>query len=244
MSGVLIDSTAQPLLRYTFPMLLPDPLPADPMAVFKDWFDDATARQLTDNPNALVLSTVDVSVAPPRPSARVVLCKGMDIAAGYINFYTNYTSRKGRELAGNPRCSAVFHWDNDERQVRMEGVAVRSPAAESDAYFASRHAGSRVGAWASKQSQPLDARAELVDLVRSEAQRFGVPLNDELEAESVDVDIPRPDHWGGYRLWVASIELWVGGSHRVHDRARFERDLHVDGESVVAGDWQASRLFP
>lgn len=225
-------------------MLLPDPLPADPMAVFKDWFDDACERQVTDNPNALVLSTVDVNVEPPRPSARVVLCKGMDVRAGYINFYTNYTSRKGRELAGNPRCSAVFHWDADERQVRMEGVALKAPAAESDAYFASRHPGSRVGAWASRQSQPLAARADLIDRVREEAKRFDVPLNESLEAASVDVDIPRPEHWGGYRLWVASVELWCGGNHRVHDRARFDRDLTVDGDAVHTGDWQASRLFP
>lgn len=214
------------------------------MATFKAWFDDACARRPTDNPNALVLATVDTSVQPPQPSARVVLCKGMDTDAGYITFYTNYASRKGRELAGNPHCSAVFHWDNDERQVRIDGVALRAPAAESDAYFASRHPGSRVGAWASQQSQPLGARDELIAQVRQQASRFGVPLSDTLEAESIDVDIPRPDHWGGYHLWASSVELWCGGNHRVHDRARFERSLNVDGDAPVAGPWHATRLYP
>lgn len=226
-------------------MLLPDPLPTDPMAVFKTWFDDAHERGVTDNPNAMVLATADTTVTPPQPSARVVLCKGMDVERGFLSFYTNYTSRKGAELAHNPQCSVVFHWDNDERQVRMEGTAVRAPEQQSDEYFNSRHAGSRVGAWASDQSQPLESRNDLIDRVRAQADRFGVPMSDELEAQTVDVAIPRPPHWGGYRLWVSTIELWCGGSHRVHDRARFERDLQrSDDEPVGGGPWQATRLYP
>ncbi len=114
--------------------MLPDPLPTNPLPLFVRWFDDAHERNVTDNPNAMVLATVDTNVSPPQPSARIVLCKDIDEDAGFIVFYTNYESRKGQELLKNPRCSAVFHWDGDERQVRLEGVAVPSPAAESDAY--------------------------------------------------------------------------------------------------------------
>lgn len=225
-------------------MLLPDPLPARPLDIFKSWFDDAHAPPLTDNPNAMIVASVDDSVTPARPSARVVLCKGMDLDAGFVSFYTNYTSRKGRELLANGRCSVVFHWDNMERQVRMEGVALKAPAAQSDAYFATRHAGSRVGAWASDQSRPLPARDVLVNRVREQAARFQVPLNEELEAEAMDIDIPRPDHWGGFNIWLDAVELWCGGQHRVHDRARFERTLDLGGAAPVAGAWHGTRLFP
>ncbi|MFK7887407.1 MAG: pyridoxamine 5'-phosphate oxidase [Gammaproteobacteria bacterium] len=225
--------------------MLPNPLPADPLPLFEHWFDDAHKRKVTDNPNAMVLATVDVTRKPPQPSARVVLCKAIDAAAGHLTFFTNYTSRKGRELAAAGRCSAVFHWDGDERQVRIEGIAVPAPGDISDAYFNSRHAGSRVGAWASEQSQPLASRDHLLTRVQSEAARFGVPLKNGLEAESVEVDIPRPEHWGGYHLWIEAIELWHGGSHRVHDRARFERSLELVDGGMRAGDrWSGTRLNP
>ncbi|MFK8017694.1 MAG: pyridoxamine 5'-phosphate oxidase [Gammaproteobacteria bacterium] len=226
--------------------MLPDPLPANPLPLFVSWFNDANTRHVTDNPNAMVLATVDTSVSPPQPSARVVLCKEIDEQAGIVVFYTNYQSRKGEELLANPQCSVVFHWDNDERQIRIEGMAVPSPAAQSDAYYASRHPGSRVGAWASAQSQPLAQREQLIDQVREQARRFGVPLNDQLEAQNVDVDIPRPAHWGGFQLWIQAIEIWHGGSHRVHDRARYTRDLNVgdDGKPDAGGTWHATRLQP
>ena len=225
--------------------MLPDPLPRDPLPLFVEWFNDAHERKVTDNPNAMVLATVDTTRKPPQPSARVVLCKAIDRQAGHITFFTNYTSRKGRELAAAGRCSAVFHWDSDERQVRIEGIAVPAPGDVSDAYFHSRHAGSRVGAWASEQSQPLDSRDTLLTRVQSEARRFGVPLKNGLDAEPVDVEIPRPEHWGGYHLWIEAIELWHGGSHRVHDRARFERSLiYRDGNLSAGEDWSATRLNP
>ena len=226
-------------------MMLPTPLPADPLRLFQDWYDTAQTRKATDNPNAFVLTTVDMTATTPRPDARVVLCKGMDLNAGYISFYTNYASRKGRQLAVNAKVTAVFHWDNAEQQVRLDGTAVRAPAEQSDAYFASRHPGSRVGAWASAQSQPLDDRATLTERVRAEADRFGVPMGDDLQADNVDVDIPRPPHWGGFNLWISAVELWCGGSHRVHDRARFERELViVEGNPTPRGDWHATRLNP
>jgi pyridoxamine 5'-phosphate oxidase len=226
--------------------MLPDPLPDDPLPLFVAWFEDARARKVSANPDAMVLATVATDTQPPQPSARVVLCKDIDPREGYLVFYTNYASRKGTELARAAACCAVFHWDSDERQVRVEGVAVPSPAAESDAYFASRHPGSRVGAWASEQSRPLDSRATLLANVTAAARRFNVPLRDGLEARNVDVDIPRPPHWGGYRLWIRAIELWHGGSHRVHDRARYTRHLELsdDGRVRADGGWHASRLQP
>lgn len=226
--------------------MLPDPLPDSPLPLFVSWFEDAHERNVTDNPNAMVLATVDTNTEPPRPSARVVLCKDIDERDGYLVFYSNYASRKGVELNRAAACCAVFHWDSDERQVRVEGIAVRSPESESDAYFASRHPGSRVGAWASAQSQPLESRAALLANVSAQAQRFGVPLRDGLEAKNVNVDIPRPAHWGGYRLWIRAIELWHGGSHRVHDRARYTRDLDLTDDNLVhaAGPWRATRLQP
>ncbi len=225
--------------------MLPDDLPENPVAHFAQWFDDAHARRVTDNPNAMIVGTVDTRFDPPRPSARVVLCKLIDERQGFVVFYTNYESRKGDELARNPNCSAVFHWDRDERQVRLEGLVVRSPKVESDAYFASRHAGSRIGAWASEQSRELASRDALLDSVAAQAKRFNVPMGEGLEADNVDADIPRPPHWGGYRLWIRSIELWSGGSHRIHDRARFTRELELaDGQVTASFPWQATRLQP
>lgn len=226
--------------------LLPEPLPDSPLALFRTWFEEAHEANVTDNPNAMVLATVDTATDPPQPDARVVLCKALDDRLGVLTFYTNFDSRKGRELARTPRACAVFHWDAMERQVRIEGPALRAPDADSDAYFASRHAGSRVGAWASDQSRPLASRQALLARVAEQAARFGVPLRDGLEAESVDVDIPRPPHWGGYRLWIAALELWSGGAHRVHDRARWTRTVTApaDGGDVTLGPWQCTRLQP
>ena len=152
---------------------------------------------------------------------RIVLCKKLIPAPGFLVFFTNYDSRKGAELAANPRASAVFHWDAFGRQVRVEGPIVRSPADESDEYFASRALDSRIGAWASLQSQPLDARRTLLKRVAVEAARFGT-------------SVPRPPHWGGYRLWPESVELWIEGPFRVHDRARWTRSLVPAGDDGFA----------
>jgi pyridoxamine 5'-phosphate oxidase len=162
---------------------------------------------------------------------RIVLCKKRVLSPGYVVFFTNYDSRKGDELAANPRAAAVFHWDAFGRQVRLEGPIVRSPAAESDEYFASRALDSRIGAWASLQSQPLDARRTLLKRVATEAARFGT-------------HVPRPPHWGGYQLWPEAVELWIEGPFRVHDRARWTRTLEARGDAFGAGPWAATRLFP
>jgi pyridoxamine 5'-phosphate oxidase len=208
---------------------LPSPLPADPMPLFEEWFSDARTRKTQPNPDAMIVAT---STADGRPSARVVLCKKLIASPGYVVFFTNYHSRKGEELAANPRAAAVLHWDALGRQVRLEGRVVRSPEPESEDYFAKRALDSRIGAWASLQSQPLDSRKTLLKRVAIEAARHGT-------------NVPKPPHWGGYRLWPETLELWIEGSFRVHDRARWTRTLEAAGTSEFrTGDWLATRLYP
>lgn len=217
------------------PAFLPEKLPADPLPVFADWFAEACSRRLQPNPEAMVLATA----AEGHPSARVVLCKQLVVDPGYIVFFTNYSSRKGRELAAQPRAAAVFHWDALHRQVRLEGPVVRSPASESDDYFAGRPLASRIGAWASRQSEPLESRARLAEQVEAMIRRFDVRPGDERSS------VPRPGHWGGYRLWPDSLELWVEGPGRVHDRARWVRELAAhDASGFRSGAWTATRLNP
>jgi pyridoxamine 5'-phosphate oxidase len=166
------------------------------------------------------------------PSARVVLCKKVIATVGYVVFFTNYDSRKGQELAANPRVAGVLHWDTLSRQVRLEGRVVRCPPEESDAYFSSRAIDSRIGAWASLQSQPLDSRATLLKRVAMEAARHGTAPR-------------RPPHWGGYHFWLEAVELWCEGPFRVHDRARWTRTLAPQGTgSFTASPWHATRLYP
>ena len=222
--------------------LLPDPLPAEPMTTVAAWLAEAAARRHQPNPNAMVLAT---TTRDGHPSARVVLCKDIAVEPGYLVFYTNYQSRKGRELAENPRAAAVIHWDHLGRQIRIEGVVAQASVEESDAYFASRPWRSRVGAWASAQSQPLQSRAKLLTSVLDTARRLGVPDPGDETAVDVATVIPRPPHWGGYRLWVDALELWVDGKARVHDRARWTRVLSEHGAGQFeAGPWTVTRLQP
>jgi pyridoxamine 5'-phosphate oxidase len=207
---------------------LPTTLPGDPMPLFEDWFNGARKAKAQPNPDAMALATTTVD---GRPAVRVVLCKRLVVDPGYVVFFTNYDSRKGSELAANPRAAVVFHWDAFGRQVRLEGPIVHSPAAESDEYFASRALDSRIGAWASLQSQPLDKRSTLLKRVATEAARFGT-------------HVPRPPNWGGYRLWPEAVELWIEGPFRVHDRARWTRSLEAQGDGFAPGPWAATRLFP
>jgi len=223
--------------------LLPDPLPAEPLAVVARWLEEAFAAGRQPNPNAMVLAT-----ARPdgRPAARVVLCKAIEPVPGYVVFYTNYHSSKGRQLEENPRAAAVMHWDALQRQVRIEGPVTPAPAEDSDRYFATRPWQSRLGAWASVQSEPLASRGHLLAKVQEAAQRFGTPMPGTPAAERPgDYRIPRPPHWGGYRLWAESAELWVAGDARIHDRARWTRQLEpAPAAGFTAGPWRATRLQP
>jgi pyridoxamine 5'-phosphate oxidase len=222
---------------------LPDPLPANPMQVAANWLAQARIDAAQPNPNSMVLATVD---GGGQPSARVVLCKDIAADAGFLTFYTNYQSRKGLELEGNPQAAVVFHWDHRHRQVRAEGRVERLSDAENDAYFRSRPWQSRLGAWASRQSEPVTSRAMLVAAVAAAARRFGIHYGGPgaAEPDEVAVPIPRPPHWGGYRLSVDAVELWVEGEFRIHDRARWARvsDRRRDGAEAVS--WSVTRLQP
>jgi pyridoxamine 5'-phosphate oxidase len=187
---------------------------ADPVAQFRVWLDEAIAAQCPE-PTAMALSTVD---GQGRPSSRMVLLKGVD--AGFV-FYTNYESRKGRELSGNEHACLLFFWPELERQVRIEGTVQPVSPDESDAYYRSRPLPSRLGAWASPQSQPLSSAA-LVARVAEATLRHGL-------------DPERPPFWGGYRLTPDRLELWQGRPSRLHDRLRYTRE---------GAGWDLARLAP
>lgn len=192
--------------------------PQDPLALFDDWFAAARASEPND-PEAMALATAD---AAARPSVRMVLLKGHD-ARGFV-FYTNDDSRKGGELAANPRASLLFHWKSLRRQVRVEGDVERVAAAEADAYFATRGRDSQLGAWASEQSRPLSDRATFMARVEQMNTRFAAGA------------VPRPPHWGGYRVVPRAIEFWSDGAHRLHERRRFVARAH--------GGWDEGLLYP
>ncbi|MDX1481116.1 MAG: pyridoxamine 5'-phosphate oxidase [Woeseiaceae bacterium] len=215
---------------------LPDTLPQQPVAWLQAWLDEAKRQNLARNPNSMTLVTV---AASGLPSARVVLCKELQVQQGYVVFYTNYRSRKSQDIEANPQVAGVFHWDAMGRQVRIEGRALRSPAEESDAYFSTRDRGSQLGAWASDQSRPIASRQALLRQLDERRRELGADGS---------APIPRPPHWGGFRIWLSAIELWVEGADRVHDRARFERDLGYREDSGSAtfspSSWTGSRLQP
>ncbi|HTW38023.1 MAG TPA: pyridoxamine 5'-phosphate oxidase [Steroidobacteraceae bacterium] len=215
---------------------LRDPLPSEPLDRAAEWLAEAWKLRAQPNPNAMTLAT---STREGRPSARMVLCKEIVPRPGYVVFYTNYLSHKGRELAANPWAAAVLHFDALQCQVRIEGMVERAPDADSDAYFASRSAASRLSAWASAQSEPINSREDLQAKVAEAARRFSGP------GAGSGIVVPRPAHWGGYRLWAEAVELWVEGKDRIHDRARWSRELtrRADGH-FEAGAWTVTRLQP
>lgn len=216
--------------------LLPEILPDDPMHQAKRWFDRTNSEKWQPNPNAMTLSTVDKNNAP---SSRIVLCKYFVADPGYIVFFTNYNSRKGKEIRDNSEVSLVFHWDNIGRQLRIKGIAVYSPSSESDEYFASRNRGSQISAWGSNQSQPVESRSELIKQMNDKLDEF------DSSGTRNEKEIPRPPHWGGIRVWAHEIELWMDGEDRVHDRARWTRKLKINQDnSFSTSKWIGTRLQP
>ncbi len=189
---------------------------ADPLQQFRQWLEEAIAAQVPE-PNAMTLATVDSQM---RPSTRVVLIKGLDERG--IVWYTNYRSRKGQALAGNPFAALQFHWVELERVVRIEGVVEKVSDEESDAYFHSRPLDSRIGAWASPQSEVISGRSVLV----ANAAKYGAQFL---------LQPPRPPHWGGYRLKPEAWEFWQGRKSRLHDRLKYR---------LESGQWLRERLAP
>lgn len=190
---------------------------ADPITQFTRWFDEAVAAAVAE-PNAMCLAT---ATPDAYPSARMVLVKGVD-ARGFV-FYTDFRSRKGRELADNPHASLCFFWAELERQVRINGAVQRVSRAESDAYFQSRPLPSRIGAWTSHQSMILADRSVLEQQLVANETRFA------------DGQVPLPEHWGGFRVVPEELEFWQGRESRLHDRIQFRRE---------AGAWVKRRLSP
>jgi pyridoxamine 5'-phosphate oxidase len=201
------------------PMALTPPPNTDPFVLLTAWLADARRTEINDS-NAMTLATVGPDGAP---DARIVLLKGQD-PRGLV-FYTNYQSRKGEELAADPRAALVFHWKSLQRQVRVEGRVERVSAEEADVYFASRPRLSKIGAWASDQSRPLAERAEL-------ERRLA-----EAEARFPGDSVPRPPHWSGFRIVPRRFEFWREMPYRLHDRLIFTRE---DEQTP----WATSRLFP
>jgi pyridoxamine 5'-phosphate oxidase len=211
-----MDSIAQLRKNYTFGQLSETEVPHHPLPLFQLWFDQAVKAQCPE-PNSMTLATADQA---GNPSARIVLLKGADQSG--FTFFTNYESQKGRELAIRPQAALLFHWHELERQVRIKGLVERVSPADSDEYFHSRPAASRIGAWASPQSSAIPNREFLEDAEK----RFKTEFGD---------SPPRTEHWGGYCLQPTEIEFWQGRPSRLHDRIHYK----LQGSS-----WKIERLAP
>ena len=194
-----------------------DELNTDPFLLFNQWFAEAQQSEIND-PDAIALASVD---ADGMPSVRMVLLKEI-LPEGFV-FYTNYTSRKSGELMSTGKAAFVVHWKSLRRQIRVTGSVEQVPDAQSDAYFQTRSRGSRIGAWASQQSKPLQNRGVLAEAVRK------------IE-ETYPDEVPRPAHWGGFLIRPAEIEFWADGDFRLHDRFRYTKDKD--------GNWASQRLYP
>ena len=219
--------------------MLSQSMTKNPLLLLESWLDEATESDLQPNPDTMAIAT---SNSQGHPNVRMVLCKEINTEEGYVVFYTNYNSVKSLEIKENPKCSALFHWDKLGYQIRIRGEILQSPDEENDTYFASRHLGSQVGAWASNQSNPVEDREALDDQFKKILDRFN------LTSESItrnEQKIPRPPNWGGYRLWIEEIEFWLNQKDRLHDRLHFRRALTISSEGIeTEKKWTVKRLQP
>lgn len=211
---------------------LTDPLPDDPGPILADWIAEAAASGRYPDPTAFALATVDPD---GRPAARMVLGRGFDPRAVHLEFHTHRSSRKARAVARETRGAAVLYFHAESRQARLEGPVTPLDDAASDVYFATRPPIAQLAAWSSAQGEPIASRAALVERWREAARRFG------LDPDALDgaPALPRPPHWGGYRLTADRVELWIAREGRLHDRAEWTRTL-----GAVPGPWCARRLQP
>jgi pyridoxamine 5'-phosphate oxidase len=211
-----MNSIAQLRKNYTLDQLTEAEVPHNPLPLFQLWFEQAVKADCPE-PNSMTLATADQA---GNPSARIVLLKGAD--ENGFTFFTNYESQKGKDLAVRPQAALLFHWHELERQVRIKGSVERVSSLESDQYFHSRPAASRIGAWASPQSASIPNREFLEEAEKRFKSEFGDSP-------------PRPDHWGGYRLRPTEIEFWQGRPSRLHDRMHYQ---------LIGNEWKISRLAP
>ena len=219
--------------------ILSQSMTQNPLLLLQSWLNEAMELDLQPNPDTMAIAT---SNSQGLPNVRMVLCKEINTEEGYVVFYTNYNSVKSLEIKENPKCSALFHWDKLGYQIRIRGEILQSPDEENDTYFASRHLGSQVGAWASNQSNPVEDREALDDQFKKILDRFN------LTSESItrnEKKIPRPPNWGGYRLWIEEIEFWLNQKDRLHDRLHFRRALTISSEGIeTENKWTVKRLQP
>ena len=210
---------------------------ASPFGLVRRWLDEADtgARR---NPHAMALATVGED---RRPGVRMVLLKSVSEADGYVVFYTNYRSRKGRELERHPWASGVLYWEELGRQIRFEGCVIRSPGEESDAYFSRRPFQSQLNAWISEQSDLLADPGDLERRAIAKARELGGDFAADTRPPRA---VPRPPHWGGYRLWCDRVELWTEGSGRFHTRVRYTRSLASNNGGFTVGPWRSELLQP
>ncbi len=219
--------------------ILSQSMTQNPLLLLQSWLNEAMELDLQPNPDTMAIAT---SNSQGLPNVRMVLCKEINTEEGYVVFYTNYNSVKSLEIKENPKCSALFHWDKLGYQIRIRGEILQSPDEENDTYFASRHLGSQVGAWASNQSDPVEDREALDGQFKKILDRFN------LTSESItrnEQKIPRPPNWGGYRLWIEEIEFWLNQKDRLHDRLHFRRALTISSEGIeTEKKWTVKRLQP
>jgi pyridoxamine 5'-phosphate oxidase len=196
--------------------------PDNPFELFKTWFEEAQACEVND-PNAMCLSTVN---EVGQPSSRMVLMKDCDYKRGVFIFYTNFESRKAKDILTNPHVALCFHWKSLKKQIRIEGVAYTASEEDADLYFSTRALGSQIGAWASKQSRELKSRDKLENEVAAVAKKLG------------DAPIPRPPHWGGFCVQPTAVEFWLERPFRLHDR------LLYTPSAFEENGWEIKRLYP